>query len=601
VSFGVEGDFGKAQHWDVNIETGRTDNLVVQTGSSRISTYRAMIGSPNYGRQAIFDPNPFVVGFAESIATCTSGLPVIKDFPVSADCVTMMSPDLKNTNILSQSTFEANLVGDLAQMKAGALGYALGASYRTDEYKFEPDNLSQNQNFIDSIAGLFPTENSEGEFDVSELYGELLVPIVGKGKHIDHFNVELGGRYSNWSMEGVGGVGSYKALVDWGITSRYRLRGGFNQANRAPNLGELFQARTQIFGGVAAQFQDQCSQNNPSAPYSPHASHNAQQIAQTLSICRALMGPSGAATYYDSRPVALQPTGTGFFGGGNGTQNSFGNEQLAEEQADTFTLGVVMDILDGWQLSVDYYNIEIKHMIAVESPDTAYEDCLSIARNPSGSATAAGCVNIFRDPTNGNPSNIDLFYTNQGRAKVEGVDLQLNWTKMLAQGGFNLNSVMNVNMGSETQDKDGATTTDWAGTVGCALQIQCQGYDYRIFTTLSYFRGAWGLSLRHQFWPSIKDQACASPTIGTACATALGGVDESYSLFALSGDYRIGDKYTLRAGVENLFDTEPPMGNGNPNARPFPVPDTHVVGGFAAGNTYDPLGRRMFLSFTLDF
>ena len=71
---------------------------------------------------------------------------------------------------------EANITGDLAKMKAGTLSYALGADYRKDSYSFKPDNLSQNENFIDPIAGLFPNQNSGGDFDVKELYGELLIP-----------------------------------------------------------------------------------------------------------------------------------------------------------------------------------------------------------------------------------------------------------------------------------------------------------------------------------------------------------------------------------------------------------------------------------------
>ncbi|HEU4618260.1 MAG TPA: TonB-dependent receptor, partial [Gammaproteobacteria bacterium] len=437
---------------------------------------------------------------------------------------------------------------------------------------------------------------------------------------VEHFNFELGGRYSDWSMPGVDKVGSYKALIDWGVTPKYRLRGGFNRALRAPNLGELFIARTQIFGGVAAQFQDQCSQNNPSAPYSPFAGHDPAQVAQTLSICRTLMGPLGAAQYYDNRPLSQQPTGTGPFGGGNGIQNSFGNPDLHEEQADTFTLGVVMDFLQNWTLSVDYYQIEIKDMIAVESPDTTYEGCLSIAKNPTGDPNAPACQRIFRNPTDGTPANIDLTYTNLGRAKVEGVDLQLNWTKSLGDGSLNLNSVMNYNISSETQDNPTATTREWAGTQGCGLQIQCQGYDYRIFTTVSYFRGPWGVSLRHQYWPSIDPSACAEPVVATPtnpdpCGRALatgGGVQESYQLFALSGSYRFGDKYTLRVGIENLLDKLPPVTGANPfvsgdgtgnSSTPYPVAGTHSGNGLGAGAgaTYDPLGRRGFVSLTMDF
>ena len=303
IALGVEGATQNGKHhWDVNLSSGYTDNLTIQSGSTRLAQYRAIMASPNFGRNFIGDPNPYIVGFAESIATCTSGFPALTLFTPSKDCITAISPDLKNKENLKQTVFEANLTGDLAQMKAGALSYALGVDHRENSYSYEPDNLSQNQNFIDSIAGLFPNENSTGKYDVSEVYGELLVPIIAKGpKGVDHFNLELGARTSDWSMPGVKTLTSYKALVDWGFTPRYRLRGGINKAHRAPNLGELFSARTQIFGGPASAYGDQCSQRNATGPFSanPLAPGNtAAQAAQTLAMCTALMGTLGATTFY---------------------------------------------------------------------------------------------------------------------------------------------------------------------------------------------------------------------------------------------------------------------------------------------------------------
>jgi outer membrane receptor protein involved in Fe transport len=616
LSLGVEGNTQNGKHhWDVTVSSGYTDNLTIQSGSTRLSQYRAIMASPNFGHGFIGDPNPYIVGFAESIATCTSGFPALTLFTPTKDCITAVSPDLKNKENLKQTVFEGNLTGDLAQMKAGTLSYALGVDHRENSYAYEPDNLSQNQNFIDPIAGLFPNENSSGKYDVSEVYGELLVPIIAKGpKGVDHFNLELGARTSDWSIPGVKTLTSYKALVDWGFTPRYRLRGGVNRAHRAPNLGELFSARTQIFGGPPSAYGDQCSQRNATGPFSANPlapGNNAAQAAQTLAICTALMGTLGAATYYGvPNPTVGTVVNTNqATAGGIGITNQLGNQNLSEEDSDTMTIGVVMDISDSVTLAVDYYNIEIKHMIAIEGPDSVYERCLSTSFNPTGSISSPACLEIFRDPTNGNAANVDLLFSNAGRALVEGVDLQLNWTKMMKMGRFNLNSVANFNFKSETQDRPNLATRDWAGTTGCALQIQCQGYDYRIFTTLTYFRGPWSMSLRHQYWPSILPAACGTnsqASVAAACDAALatgGGVRESYQLFALSGSYTFNDKYTVRVGIENLLDKDPPLVGYNPQALPYATAATHAgLGlGTAVGSTYDPLGRRTFVSFSMNF
>jgi iron complex outermembrane receptor protein len=605
LSFGMEGELSSDEHsWDVTVSTGRTDAAVSQVGNVRLNTYRQLMASPNYGVAFVGNPNAEADGFAEGTPTCTSGLPITRDFLPSQDCIDMLHAVLQSQTDVTQNILEANLVGDLAAMRAGPLGYAVGVSYRENSFDFRPDNLVQNSSVAESIAGVFPQTNSGGEFDVSDLYGELLIPIVSDGPAgVEHFTVELGGRISDWSMPQVDKVETYKALIDWAFTPRYRLRGGFNRALRAPNLGELFLGRTQIFQPGASVFGDQCSQNNQVGPFSANpAVAGAAQAAQTEAICRAIMGSGGALAYYDSRAVTDQP-----LTGSPGALNSFGNPNVEEETADTFTLGVVMDFLEDWTLTVDYYTIEIEDMIALIGPDTVYETCLSLEKNPSADPTVASCTQIIRNPADGEATNIDLGFTNQGRAKVSGVDLQLNWTKMLASGGFNMNMVANYNILSETQDRPDVNTVDYAGTDGCALQIQCQGYDYRLFTTLSYFRGPWNLSLRHQYWPSILDGSYAVGLPPSTVPDPYGGVEESYQLVHLSAGYSFADKYRLTFGIENLFDEEPPLTGGNPNARPFPIPPSHATsigtGGLGQGgnSVYEPLGRRAFVSLTMSF
>ena len=41
---------------------------------------------------------------------------------------------------------------------------------------------------------------------------------------------------------------TYKALLDWAVNDWLRFRGGFNRAERAPTIGELFLTAQQTFG-----------------------------------------------------------------------------------------------------------------------------------------------------------------------------------------------------------------------------------------------------------------------------------------------------------------------------------------------------------------
>ena len=69
---------------------------------------------------------------------------------------------------------------------------------------------------------------------------------------------------------------------------------------------------------------------------------------------------------------------------------------------------------------------------------------------------------------------------------------------------------------------------------------------------------------------------------------------DSFDYFDLSGSYDLTSSITVRAGIENLFDKEPPVvgndygGTAENSGNTFPA-------------TYDPLGRSFFLSATARF
>ena len=321
----------------------------------------------------------------------------------------------------------------------------------------------------------------------------------------------------------------------------------------------------------------------PVVPGTPTA-----QTQQSLAICQALMGSTGVDTYYLGRPLDEQPDG-----GGLGIANSFGNPNLREEQADTFTLGTVMDFHDNFTLTVDWYEIEIENMVALAGADSTYQKCLDTSFNPTGNPNTPECELIFRDPSSGGAAQIERTFNNEGRALMSGIDLQLNWSRPLGAGGFNMNTVANYNLEAITQDSAGVDEVDHAGFNTCGLQIQCQRYDYRLFSTFSYFRGAWNVSLRHQHWPALDSGACRTNTSSNGC---INGSLPSYNLFALTAGYTFADRYRVSVGVENLLDEEPPCTGANPNAPNFPTDCTHQ-----GGSTYDPLGRNYYVSMTMDF
>lgn len=590
---GLEGEFFDRWSWDLFVSHGQTETVANFSGFTSMARWRELVASPNFGRGFSRTGNELGAGRSAGTATCTTGLPVIADFEASEDCIKAMQANLQNNTQLEQNMVEGNVTGDILELPAGQLQFALGASYRDEEYVFHTDNLTTNESFVEQGLGLFPTSNTEGKFDVTEIYGELLIPVLKDLPFVHMLNLELGGRYSDYSS--VGGVNTLKALGDWAFTPWARVRGGYQLANRAPNLGELFLSRTQVFGNVAGA-GDQCSENLQAGLYSANPSVNkngAQGAAFTKALCRLMMGQTAADEYY-GRPVSQQPRT-----GGAGLPNTIGNRNLDNETAHTWTAGLVISspLDNAWlqrlSVSIDYYQIRISDMIAVEDSDAVFQRCLDPAINTTGSPDTEACSAFTRDPITGTVVSTDLSYTNLGRAFTSGLDVQLDWSAQfedlgltMVPGGMSLNVLANVNLKNTTQASPVLPVIDWVGTQGCALGLQCMQYQYRIFTTLGYFVGAFNATLRWQHYPSIESGAYA-----TNPNTTVVGVRSTYDVFALSLGYRINDQFTVRGGIDNLFNRKPPLSGGDPNASGFPRAQTRQGGAF-----YDPLGRRGFIN-----
>jgi outer membrane receptor protein involved in Fe transport len=603
---GLEGSLPNDWVWDVSMSHGESETVASMFGFASLQRYRAVASSPNFGRGFFTQGNAAEGGFASGSGTCTSGLPLVQEFQVSQDCINAIAANMQNNSIMQQNVAEANLAGDLFDLPAGPFSFAVGANYRENTYRFQTDILTDINSFGDQAIGLFAAGSSQGAIDVGEVYGELLVPIVEGLPFIEQLNVELGGRYSDYSS--VGGVTTYKALLDWTIVDWARLRGGYNRATRAPNIGELFLARTQQAFGTPAQFGDPCSQNNDTNPFGASPLGNtggAAAAAQVVQICRDLMGPTGASSYYDSRAIADQPNDNG---GVVGSPYTRGNPDVGPETADTWTAGLVLSspfenrLISGLTATIDFYQIKLKDMIASQGPDAIYQQCMV-----SGDAASAACDLVIRDPITGNGSSVDLTYTNEGKATFSGIDVSLNWSAQFEDlgvnfipGGLSINTQATFPIERETQVNENLDPVDWVGTSGCALALQCSGYEYQFFTTFNYFTGPFSASLRWNHYPSIDPGSLATNPASRARGTA------SYNVFALTGSYQVTDTLTFRAGVENLLDNDPPLSGGsfhedggwttNDNVMPrFPTLPTHSTG------IADPLGRRYFVGLNASF
>lgn len=586
---------------------GKTKTAVLQTGFASLDRFRTIISQPHLGRGFKQTGNQESGGFGASTATCTSGLNLFNPASITEDCLEAIAADIQTQSKMQQTIWEGNFQGGLFTLPAGQIRAAIGVSYRSNTYDFHNDTIStQGRSFLDQVIGLQPSGNSRGRIEAREVYGELLVPMLSDLPAIQRLELELGLRYSDYNT--TGSSWTYKILGNWEVNSWLRFRGGFNRAERAPNIAELYLAPEQTF--TVAGGGDLCSINN-GLPYSANPSKNAN-YAQVLGLCGALMEASGDSTADDqfygvdyrtlvsagsaaaarSLVTTSQPAGSATV-----FPRLIGNPNLKPERADTWTLGLVLSspfaspFLQRLRLAVDYYNIKVTDAIGAQTVDVVQRQCFDPAFNPGYDPSATLCSGVDRNQSGGLGNILQTFYNN-GRFRTSGVDVQLDWSADVGPGHLSLNSVFNYLIAMKAAELPTDAMLDYAGSQGPNSNgLNGGSYRYKVLTTLGYRLGGAYLALQWRHLPSIRSQ-----TQITVPTTTVQGVTSSYNLFNLQGSYALTNAVNLRFGVENLLNKAPPLSGRNPGASLPTLPG----GGFDAQN-YDTNGRRFYLGANVKF
>jgi outer membrane receptor protein involved in Fe transport len=408
-----------------------------------------------------------------------------------------------------------------------------------------------------------------------------LVPILKDIPAVKALSVNLGYRYSDYDTK-TGGVSTWKATADWDINDYVKIRGGRQNANRAPNVAELFQPA--VFTTVPWPDHDPCSRSTRAA-YG-NSPLNTTSRTQVQALCSALSGGFPIGDTFDGNQTVYFPLGRDL------TQ---GNLDLNPEEAKTFTLGTVLrspfesDYLRRLTVSVDYYDIDLENAISPATTQTVYQQCFNaLGTNPNYDPNNPYCKLIIRSPINGFWLATNAVYQNLGAIKTAGVDTQIDWnitTPFI--GGMDGTRNVNVNAGwlqkYDVVNFKGGPTTHYADTVGGPIGSPPYGAQFRwkFYTTVGYSVGPAAVNVAWRHLPSVRNYALATSTTATQLDTP------SYDLFDLSARYSIGTTYEVRAGIDNLF-----------NKQPLTVgilPGTTNSAGITDLGSYDVLGRRFYV------
>jgi outer membrane receptor protein involved in Fe transport len=599
---------------------GESSTYNIGYGNNSLARWRALVTAPDYGLNGKFQSNLTnnpgqSPGFGSVVTPCTTGFydMIFKgDTPQSADCTYAATAPLQTRTQNQQDIFELNFQGGLFNLPAGEVRAAWGYQQRRNASQFNPDILQSTASFTDQVIGVYPSGYLQKQTVAKDVWAEALIPVLGDLPFLKKLELEIGGRHSEYST--TDSTDTYKINANIQVNDWVRLRGGYNKANRAPNLGELFLPLQQNFTGSGV-YGDACALRS-NAPFGAggaraDVSSAGAGIPTTLApgqtpagaqsaylICRAMMGTTGATNFYDLTTSAQNAAG------GSLWNNQIGNSSLKSEDADTYTAGIVLrspfesPLLNRMQLTADWYQIGIKDAILLYSADYAAFRCFGAvqvtdATQAAAQAASTACQNVPRNLTTGGGLSTLLSYDNQAWVKTSGVDFTFSWSLGFSDMGMDsVPGALNLSVTGSWLDSYKTKTSpasydpvvEWKGTLGPTLNSFNGGaYDYRLFTTLSYNLPAFGASIRWRHLPEVEPAGKATIRANIANNQAVVAGEpglllgytpsvayniQQFDQFDLSGYWNINDTLSLRFGIDNVFDTQP-VSTARSAGRPY--------------------------------
>jgi outer membrane receptor protein involved in Fe transport len=228
---GIRGPITDSLNYEAYYFFARTRNSQIQSGNISQSAFQAGLdgtGTP----LNIFAPNAIQGAALDAIAVPTQ------------------NSDIANLQVVSAAI--NGVLGNTGWGTADDIGFAFGGEWRSVSARFVPDQALGSGDIIGFNAGA-PTQ---GGYNVADVFAELRIPLVAGVPGFHRLELNGAARYSDYSLEAVGGVWTYAAGAEWAPVPDITFRGQYQRAIRAPNVGQLF-------GGQAVGFPpatDPCAQ-----------------------------------------------------------------------------------------------------------------------------------------------------------------------------------------------------------------------------------------------------------------------------------------------------------------------------------------------------
>ena len=401
---------------------------------------------------------------------------------------------------------------------------AMGAELRTDEYRilegseyaYRDYDTNNGVNIYDGLSGGVGSENVSGgtqgfggsspDSSVDESRDVISFYVDAETYVIDDVIISGALRYDNY--KGFGDTVNFKLAGNWSVTDDVSLRGAVSTGFRAPSMQQLY------FNNISTQF---------------------------------VVGPNG--------DLIAEEVGT--FRNDSTLAQSIGIPKLKEEKSENLSLGIVYNVTDNVNVTIDYYSIDIDDRIVISNRlGKGLSSTLDAALVSSGAGAGQ-------------------FFLNGADTETQGVDFVATWNTEGLGGTLDFTLAANF---TETDVVDLFTPAgsgletipveDVFSAQETSIIEEWQPQD-RVNLSALYRIDDWTVNLSLNRYGEYTVQDGGRQTYGAEILTDV------------KINYYVTDNLSLNIGANNLFDV---------------YPDKNTIGNSRSGTIVDASGNTIVSS-----
>ena len=444
---------------------------------------------------------------------------------------------------------------ELFHLPAGGVGLSLGVEHRTESGQFTPDSLDLTGEGLGSTA-----QPTKGAFDVTELYGEVRVPILKDVFLAKDLHIDVGGRFFSYNTFGSGET--WKVAGNYTPVEGIRFRGSDGVAFRQPSINDLYTGQAISFNTAA----DPCLQ--------------VSSYGSKSGIVQANCAKQGINTATFTQVGDQVQTIVG------------GNPALQPETARTQTFGVVLNptFIPRFAQTVDFSRTKINSTIGTLPDQFILDNCYTQANfNPGTTNASDPCSLVSPRAGTGQLNTITGINENLGVTRTEAVDFGTTYSYPLnGYGVLSFQNDLTLTLKYQQQNVINGPFIGLLNTLSRAQVPTQPAYPrYRDNASVDWRFGDFQFGYTMRFIEGTIFNDDPGPYVqgkkkGQHASAAT--PDVYYHDINLAYDYH---NFTLNLGVQNLFDKQPPyVQDGATNTDP---------------SVYDVFGRVVYLKTAMRF